>query len=63
MGKLKYYVIHCAETYPETIVTKEVLDEWHKGPRNNPDGTVTYLGKVYPNRFQLPRDLLTESLS
>lgn len=58
MGEYKFLIIHCAATYPEFVLSKEVLDEWHKGPRDNQGGTVTYLGKTYQDRFSLPHDKL-----
>jgi N-acetylmuramoyl-L-alanine amidase len=52
----KYLVIHCLDTPPTMTVSKWMLEEWHKAPRDNSDGTVTYLGKVYSQRSYLPKD-------
>lgn len=57
MAALKYIIIHCADTYPSFPLSKEVLEEWHKGPRDS-NGKVIYLGKEYPNRASLPPDLI-----
>jgi N-acetylmuramoyl-L-alanine amidase len=58
MSKYQFLVIHCADTYPSFPLSKEVLEEWHKGPRDEANGTVVYLGKTYPNRSALPADLI-----
>lgn len=54
--KYQLLVIHCSDTPPAMVVSKEILSEWHKSPRDDPDGTVTYLEKNYPNRAALPND-------
>jgi N-acetylmuramoyl-L-alanine amidase len=58
MGKLTYIVIHCTDTPATMKVTKAMLEEWHKGPRYNPDGTWTYLGRQYANKLLLPNDFI-----
>jgi hypothetical protein len=58
MAKYQFLVIHCSDTYPSFPLSKEILKEWHMGPCNNPDGTVTYLGKIYHNRLALPHDII-----
>lgn len=58
MGKLKYYVIHCADTPPGMEVTKGMLEEWHMGPNDQVDGTVKYKGKIYRSRKSLPNEFL-----
>jgi N-acetylmuramoyl-L-alanine amidase len=57
MANYQFLVIHCADTYPSFVLTKEILDEWHKGPRDE-KGQVVYLGKYYPNRESLPDDYI-----
>jgi len=57
MAKYLYLVIHCADTYPAFPLSKEVLEEWHKGPRDE-NGQIVYLGKYYPNRESLPDDYI-----
>lgn len=54
MAKLKYLVIHCTDTKPGVRVTKDMLDDWHRAPRKNVDGTITYLGKTYPSLKDAP---------
>jgi hypothetical protein len=55
MAKYQYLVIHCADTFPSFPLSKEILEEWHKGPLGK-NGKVIYLGKEYPNRASLPDD-------
>lgn len=52
--ELKYLMIHCTATRPNLDVTLGMLKRWHMGPRNNRDGSVTYLGKEYSSRAALP---------
>lgn len=52
--KLKFLVIHCTATPEGTEVTSGKIKQWHLGPCNNPNGTVTYMGHVYPSRASLP---------
>lgn len=40
------------------VVTRSMIEKWHKAPHYNPDGTLTYLGRVYKHRNQLPNDYL-----
>lgn len=54
MSKLKYLVIHCTDTPAGRVTTPEEIHQWHQGPRDNADGTVTYKSKNYPNRAALP---------
>lgn len=59
MGQLSILVIHCADTNPNFSITKNDLEQWHKGPRDlhDDDGKfigVRYLGKTYPSRAALP---------
>lgn len=58
MAKYRLLVIHCSDTYPSFVLTKEILEEWHKGPRDEPNGRVVYLGRTYENRESLPADLI-----
>jgi N-acetylmuramoyl-L-alanine amidase len=58
MGKFTYLVIHCADTPKEMEVTKEMLQEWHMGPCDQPDGSVRYREKTYPSRDDLPEEYL-----
>jgi len=52
--KLTYLVIHCTDTPPEMRVSKSDLEQWHKSPCDNKDGSVTYLGRRYKSRNDLP---------
>ena len=54
--KQKYLIIHCTASRPETKVDKGYFERLHKGPCDNADGTVTYLGKKYKNRSLLPNE-------
>ena len=58
---LTYLVIHCSDTPATMLVDKEDLEQWHKSPRDNSDGTVTYLGKTFANRSKLPNDTINGS--
>lgn len=57
-NELLFGVIHCADTHPNYHVTKGVLEQWHKGPKdiyeNNDLTGVKYLGNIYPDRDHLP---------
>ena len=46
---LEYYLVHASSTFPSMRVDEAKIDHWHKAPRRNPDGTITYLGKTYPD--------------
>ena len=58
MGKLKYLVIHCSDTFPKMTVTKDMLLQWHEGPRDLDGGRVRYKGRNYPSRKALPDVLI-----
>lgn len=58
MGKLTYLVIHCSDTPSDMKVTKGMIEKWHKGPRINTNGTITYLGRTYKYTSQLPDDYI-----
>ena len=45
MGKLKYLVIHTTDTPYDREITPDDIYMWHLGPKNNNDGTYTYLGR------------------
>jgi len=47
MATLKYLIIHCADTPPTMHVSKDMLDDWHRAPLKNANGTITYMGKTY----------------
>lgn len=47
MGQLKLLLIHCFDTPIQMKVTPEMIDDWHRAPRKNKDGTITYLGRTY----------------
>lgn len=55
---LDYLVIHCSDTPEGREVSREELESWHKGPLDQSDGTVVYLGKKYIDRDHLPNDML-----
>jgi hypothetical protein len=44
------------------VLSKGVLEEWHMGPRNEPNGRVVYLGKTYEGRETLPNDYINGQL-
>lgn len=58
MGKLKYLCLHCSDTPPSMTVTKDMLLQWHEGPRDLDGGRVRYKGRNYPSRKALPDELL-----
>jgi len=63
MKELKYLVIHCADTRPNYNITKTILEQWHKGPRDVKDSKgniikVRYLGKDYLSRDHLPNHFI-----
>jgi len=62
MAKLDYLVLHASATPEGRKVTKDDIEQWHKSPRDNKDGTVNYLGKVYESRDDLPDDKLNGRL-
>lgn len=62
-NELKYLVIHCADTPPYFNITKTILEQWHKGPKDiyTQAGKLTgvkYLGHLYPYRDNLPRHII-----
>ena len=58
MGKLKYLVLHATDTPPSMEVTREMLEQWHLGPRDIDGGRVRYRGRDYPSRKALPDVLI-----
>ena len=60
MAKLKYLVIHCADTPASREVTKGDIEKWHLGPALLPDGSgkVKFRGKVYPAFSALPKEFI-----
>lgn len=55
MARLKYLCVHATDTPPSMTVTREMLEQWHKGPSDLDGGRVKYLGKIYPSRAALPK--------
>jgi N-acetylmuramoyl-L-alanine amidase len=47
-------MLHCSWTKINFKLTPAHIEQWHLGPKDNEDGTVTYLGKIYSSRQQLP---------
>jgi N-acetylmuramoyl-L-alanine amidase len=62
MAKLDYLWIHTSATPEGRNVTREDINQWHRSPRDNKDGSVTYLGKRYESRDDLPDDKLNGRL-
>lgn len=62
MGKLDYLWIHFSATPEGRHVDKDDVEQWHKGPRDNSDGSVTYLGKRYESRDDLPDEKINGKL-
>jgi N-acetylmuramoyl-L-alanine amidase len=58
MAKLDYLFIHSTATPEGRKVTREDIEQWHRSPRNNRDGSVTYLGRKYKSRDDLPEEKL-----
>lgn len=58
MGKLKYLVIHATDTPSSMTVTRDMLEQWHLGPRDLDGGRVRYKGRNYPSRKALPDVLI-----
>jgi len=56
MGKLNTLCVHCTDTPASMTVSKAILEQWHKGPRDNAGGSVNYLGKKYNSRVDLPQE-------
>lgn len=54
MKTFDYLIIHCTATREGRPVTRQHLEEWHKGPRNLNNGKVKYLGEEYASRRDLP---------
>lgn len=49
MAKLKYLIVHCADTPQGRIITPDDIDLWHIGAKRHTDGTVTFKGVRYDN--------------
>lgn len=60
MGKIKYLVIHCSATPAIMTITKGMIEEWHKGPRDIGPDKVEYLEKIYPSRKALPDEFIND---
>lgn len=58
MAKLDYLFIHCSATPEGRDIDKDDIEQWHKSPKDRPDGSVIYLGKKYKSRDDLPDDKL-----
>ncbi len=58
MGQLKYLVLHCSATPEGREVTGNDIRLWHTMPADNSDGTVTYKGRKYKSRQDLPNDMI-----
>ena len=58
MGKLKYLCVHATDSPPSMEVTREMLEQWHLGPRDLDGGRVRYKGRDYPSRKALPDVLI-----
>lgn len=43
---MKYLVIHTTDTPFDREITPDDIYMWHLGPKNNSDGTYTYLGRI-----------------
>ena len=56
MAVLKFLCVHCTSTPIGRKVTKSDIERWHKAPRENKDGSFTYLGKNYKTIEDLPDD-------
>jgi len=58
MKKLGHLWIHCSATPEGRDIQVGDIEQWHKSPKDNPDGSVIYLGKRYKDRSDLPDDKL-----
>ena len=56
--KLTNLILHVSATPEGRDVTPQQVLRMHMGPCDNKNGTVTYKGKVYPNRAALPKENL-----
>lgn len=60
--RLKYFCIHCTDTPKEMEVTNDMIEEWHKSPKdlypNTKNTTVRFDGITYSNRNELPDVLI-----
>lgn len=54
MAYLEYYIIHCTDTFKSMHVGRDELEHWHRAPKSNKDGTITYFGKNYPDLQSAP---------
>jgi N-acetylmuramoyl-L-alanine amidase len=59
---LEYLVIHCSATPEGREITKDMLEEWHQGPKDLKDGRVKYKGKIYDSRDDLPEEKINGKL-
>jgi len=63
MAELKFLIVHCADTNPNFRLSKDILEQWHMGPRDLRDKNdkfigVRYKGKNYLSRAALPHEYL-----
>jgi hypothetical protein len=58
MAKLTFLILHCTATPEGRKVSKDNIRQMHLAPANNPNGTVSYKGKLYPTRKDLPPDTI-----
>lgn len=56
MSLLKNLIIHVSATPYGRVVTPNDLTFWHMFPKNNGNGTYTYLGKTYKSVNAIPND-------
>lgn len=61
MKEQKYIVVHATATDDKTEIDLDWLDRVHKGPADQPNGKVIYLGKTYANRQALKKALPNET--
>lgn len=52
--EMKYLIVHCTATREGQDFNENHIERWHKGARDNKDGTVTFNGKTYSSREDLP---------
>lgn len=57
-NKILFAMIHCTASREGQEWTADNIRQVHMGPRDNPNGTVTYLAKTYPNRAALPNETI-----
>ena len=58
MAQYKNLIIHCTATPDGRFHDSNDVRMWHLGPKNNQDGSVTYMGKTYPSRASLPNEMI-----